>query len=158
MVKKKLNPLISVIILVYNAEKFLHICLEYLTNQTYPCLEFILVDDGSIDNTPAIYKNYAKKDKRFKIIRQENLDPANARNKSLANATGEYVHFHDCDDFVEQDYYKKMVDAIKLNHYAKTIATAPGAKYHCVSVPTSLGKNAKKIMQGRGQMDSLAST
>lgn len=60
MARTQSYPLISVVVPVYNAEKFLHICLEYLVHQTYPNLEFIIVDDGSTDNTPEIYKNYAK--------------------------------------------------------------------------------------------------
>lgn len=115
MARTQSYPLISVVVPVYNAEKFLHICLEYLVHQTYPNLEFIIVDDGSTDNTPEIYKNYAKHDKRFKIIRQDNSGPANARNNGLAYASGEYIHFHDSDDFVEQDYYEKIFEAIKLS-------------------------------------------
>ena len=65
--------------------------------------EIVFVNDGSTDNSASVYKKYAKRDNRFKIVYQENSGPANARNKGLAMATGDYVHFHDSDDYVEQE-------------------------------------------------------
>lgn len=224
---------ISVVIPVYNSENTLKRCLEYVVHQTYQNLEIIIVDDGSTDNSESIYTEYLKQDKRIKIIKQKNSGPANARNNGLENATGDYVHFHDSDDYAELDYYSKFAqtaettkadiicgeveeigynfprfdkveiltsldekiqvtqankfnvvwryiykrdflkkhglkyplnmfigeDKVFMNqttYYASSIATAPGAKYNCLSNPTSLGKNPIKVMKGRPNGDNKA--
>ena len=102
---------ISVIVPVYNVEKFLAQCLESLVLQTYKNLEIIIVDDGSSDNSYKIYKKYAKSDSRIQIIKQKNAGVSAARNTGLASATGEYVHFIDSDDYIDIDYYEKMLKA-----------------------------------------------
>ena len=99
---------ISVIVPVYNVEKFLAQCLESLVLQTYKNLEIIIVDDGSSDNSYKIYKKYAKSDSRIQIIKQKNAGVSAARNTGLASATGEYVHFIDSDDYIDIDYYEKI--------------------------------------------------
>ncbi len=104
-----MSVLISVVVPVYNVSHVLARCLEHLINQTYSNLEIIIIDDGSTDDTPAICQEYAARDARIKIIRQRNAGPANARNAGLDVASGDYVHFHDADDYVELDYYQKMV-------------------------------------------------
>lgn len=106
--------LISTIIPMYNAEKFISKCLEHLIHQTYKNLEIIIVDDGSTDNSVLKCENYAKKDSRIKIIKQNNAGPAAASNTGLKIAKGEYVHFHDHDDFVNLDYFEKMAAAANL--------------------------------------------
>ena len=105
---------ISVIVPVYNVEHVLERCLEYLVHNTYKNLEIIIVDDGSTDGSAKIYSNYAKKDKRIKIIKQKNSGPANARNAGMSVATGQYIHFCDSDDFVDLDYYERMVQAADM--------------------------------------------
>ena len=102
---------ISVIVPVYNVEKFLAQCLESLIRQTYKNLEIIIIDDGSSDNSYKIYKKYAKNDSRIKIIKQINAGVSAARNAGLASATGEYIHFIDSDDYIDIDYYEKMLSA-----------------------------------------------
>ncbi len=104
-------PTVSVVIPVYNAEKFLAKCLEHLVHQTYPNMEIIVVDDGSTDASPDIYNAYAAQDKRVKIIRQKNAGPATASNTGLDAATGEYIHFHDHDDWVNLEYFERMMNA-----------------------------------------------
>lgn len=104
---------ISVVIPVYNAEKFLDKCLEHIIHQTYKNLEIIIIDDGSRDNSPVIYNKYAKQDKRIKIKKQKNSGPAVALNTGLSMASGDYIHFHDHDDYVNLDYFEIMVDAAK---------------------------------------------
>ena len=108
------KPLISVVVPMYNAEKFISKCLEHLVHQTYSNLEIIIVDDGSSDNSVTECKKYAKADKRIKIIQQKNAGPAVASNTGLENASGEYVHFHDHDDYVNLDYFEKMANAATL--------------------------------------------
>lgn len=105
---------ISIVIPVYNAEHVLSRCLEYIIHNTYKNLEIIIVDDGSPDNSKKIYQQYAKKDKRIKVIKQKNMGSGTARNVGLDAATGEYVHFCDGDDFVDIDYYEKMAESAKI--------------------------------------------
>lgn len=98
--------LISVIIPVYNSEKFLPRCLDSVLKNTYKKLEVILVNDGSTDNSGVICDRYAKIDNRVKVIHQSNKGTAAARNKALSIANGEYIAFADNDDFIHQDFYK----------------------------------------------------
>lgn len=104
------TPLISVIIPVYNVEKYLHRCLDSVIAQTYQNLEIICVDDGSIDESGRICDQYAVRDARIKVIHQENRGLSAARNKGLDAAEGEYIAFVDSDDYILEDMYKKMLD------------------------------------------------
>lgn len=101
--------MISIIIPVYNVEKFLDRCLESVTNQTYTDFECILVNDGSTDNSGNICDRWAKKDSRFKVIHQNNQGVSIARNMGLDNAMGEYIVFIDSDDWVEQSYLSDLI-------------------------------------------------
>ena len=96
------NPLISVIVPVYNVEKHLDRCVESIVNQTYTNLEIILVDDGSPDNCPAMCDAWAEKDNRIKVIHKENGGLSSARNAGLDVMTGEYVYFIDSDDYINE--------------------------------------------------------
>ena len=89
---------ISVIIPVYNAEKYLRECLDSVIEQTLQEIEIICVDDGSTDNSLAILKEYTQKDERLKIIEQANRGAGAARNLGMAVALGEYLAFLDADD------------------------------------------------------------
>mgnify|MGYP003302353025 CR=1 FL=1 len=110
---KKNNPLISVIVPVYNVEKYLDRCIESIVNQTYKNLEIILIDDGSTDNSPQICDELEKKDKRIKVIHKENSGVSSARNVGLDNAKGDYIGFVDSDDFIEKDMYSLMLKKIE---------------------------------------------
>ncbi|MDR0967922.1 MAG: glycosyltransferase [Rickettsiales bacterium] len=108
--------MISVIIPVYKSEPYLVRCLDSVVGQTYRDLEIICVDDGSPDKSIDILKKYAKKDKRIKIIRQKNMGLSDARNNGFAAATGDWVHYLDSDDWIDNDYYEKMLSsATKAN-------------------------------------------
>ena len=109
------TPLISVIIPVYNVEKYLHRCLDSVIAQTYQNLEIICVDDGSVDESGKICDQYAVRDAHIKVIHQENQGPSAARNRGLDAAEGEYIAFVDSDDYILEDMYKKMLD--KLLNY-----------------------------------------
>lgn len=97
------QPLISVIVPVYNVEKYLPRCIESIVSQTYKNLEIILVDDGSSDCSFEICSQYAKKDNRIVVIRQSNGGVSSARNKALECAKGEYIAFVDSDDFIDKE-------------------------------------------------------
>ena len=103
------DPKISVIVPVYNVEKYLNKCVESIVNQTYKNLEIILIDDGSPDNCPKICDDWAEKDKRIKVLHIENNGVANARNQGLSIVTGDYVGFVDSDDFVESDMFEILL-------------------------------------------------
>lgn len=102
---------ISVIIPVYNAEKFLHKCLESVLNQTFKDYEIILVNDGSKDNSGAICDEYAAKYDFIKAFHKENGGASSARNYGMKLAQGEYINFVDADDWMELDMYEKLVNA-----------------------------------------------
>lgn len=99
---------ISVVLPVYKVEEYLDRCLESVVNQTYKKLEIILVDDGSPDNSGKICDQWAKKDKRIKVIHKENDGVSSARNLGIDKATGEYITFVDPDDFLDITMYEKL--------------------------------------------------
>ena len=90
--------MISVIVPVYNAEKYINRCISSIISQTYSDWELILIDDGSIDHSFSLMKEYEKKDKRIIAIHQENQGAGAARNRGLNLVTGDYVVFIDSDD------------------------------------------------------------
>lgn len=89
------NPKVSIIVPIYNVEKYLDRCMESLLNQTLEDIEIIMVDDGSPDNCPKMCDEYAKKDARIKVVHKKNGGLADARNAGLDVATGKYVAFVD---------------------------------------------------------------
>ena len=107
--------LISIIIPVYNAEKFLPRCLTSIKNQTYKELEIILVNDGSSDNSGLICDNYSIKDNRFIVIHKENGGVSSARNAALKIAKGNYIGFVDPDDWVENTMFDRLLHLINDN-------------------------------------------
>ena len=107
--------LISVIIPVYNVEKYLTKCVDSIINQTYKNLEIILVDDGSPDNCGKICDEYAKKDNRIKVIHKENGGLSSARNAGLDICKGEYICFIDSDDFVSLSFIEVLYKMIQIN-------------------------------------------
>lgn len=102
-------PKVSVIVPVYNAEKYLQECMDSILRQTLTDLEVILVDDGSADSSPAICDRYAEQDARVQVIHQVNAGLSGARNCGLKTATGEFVAFVDSDDFIDENMYSAMV-------------------------------------------------
>ena len=96
------DSLLSIIVPVYNVEQYLSRCVDSLVNQTYHNIEIILVDDGSPDRSGEICDEYAKKDKRVKVIHQSNGGLSDARNTALDIAKGDYLMFVDSDDWIEK--------------------------------------------------------
>ena len=107
-----MNNLVSIIIPVWNCEKYLGQCLDSILKQTYKNLEIILVDDGSTDGSLSIMKEYEKKDNRIIAITQKNSGPGIARNTGFDRATGKYICFIDSDDYVDCDFILKLVNII----------------------------------------------
>lgn len=104
------SPLVSIIIPVFNVEKYLRECLDSTINQTFSDIEIICIDDGSTDSSPEILKEYANKDTRIKIITKENSGPSIARNAGIEVARGEYITFLDSDDYLEIDAIQQLYD------------------------------------------------
>lgn len=108
--------LISVIVPIYNVEKYLDRCVQSIVDQTYVNLEIILVDDGSPDNCPAMCDAWAAKDRRIKVIHKENGGLSDARNAGMDVATGEFIAFVDSDDSIEPEFLQELYDAITANN------------------------------------------
>lgn len=102
---------ISIIIPVYNSEKYLKKCLDSILNQTYKDFEVLVINDGSKDQSWKVMEEYQQKDKRILIYNQENMGVAKTRNKGIQLAKGEYVTFVDNDDYLKNDYLEQFVNA-----------------------------------------------
>ena len=113
---------VSIIVPIFNTEKFIEKCLTSLINQTLCDIEIICVNDGSTDNSLAILEKYAKRDSRIKVLSQENKKQGAARNAGLKIAKGEYIGYVDSDDWVDLDYYEKLYNTAKK--YDSDIALA----------------------------------
>ena len=99
---------VSVIVAIYNVEKYLENCLDSLVNQTLKDMEIILVNDGSLDNSEKIINKYLKKYNNIKYLKKKNGGQSSARNYGLKYASGDYIGFVDGDDYVKLDMYEKM--------------------------------------------------
>ncbi len=106
------TPLISVIVPVYNIEKYLERCVASVRNQTYTNLEILLVDDGSTDSSGALCDRLAKEDERIRVFHKENGGSSSARNLGIVQARGEYLGFVDSDDYISPDMYEILYEVI----------------------------------------------
>lgn len=119
------NVKISIIIPVYNSEKYLHKCINSVCSQTHKNLEIIIINDGSTDKSDQIIDYYKSKDDRIFSIKTKNLGQSSARNKGIDLAKGEYIGFVDSDDFIEKSMYEVMLenailesaDIVQTGHY-----------------------------------------
>lgn len=119
-----LNMMFSVIVPIYNVEKYLPQCIESVLSQTFKDFELLLIDDGSPDNSGVICDDYAKKDNRIKVIHKKNEGVSVARNKGMEVATGKYIWFLDSDDFMVNSAMKSIMDFIENQHDADMITCA----------------------------------
>lgn len=117
------KDLISVIVPIYNAEKYITYCLESIRAQTYRNLEVLMVDDGSTDGTAALLDGFARKDSRFKAIHQPNGGESAARNTGLDAATGKYINFVDSDDYMHPQTLELLYGVMQKNE--ADLAVAP---------------------------------
>lgn len=115
------NPLISIVVPVYNVEKYLDRCIRSLVNQTYDNIEIILVDDGSTDNSGRMCDKYKEDDKRIILIHQKNKGLSGARNSGVEIARGEYIIFVDSDDYIDNNAIKYLYYVV--NKYRADIVT-----------------------------------
>lgn len=117
-------PCISVIIPIFNVEKYLSECLDSVINQTYRFLEIILLDDGSTDSSGKICDEYKKNDIRIKVIHQDNHGAGHARNIGLSKASGKYIIFLDSDDYWELDALEKLVNVAENDNLDVVVFSA----------------------------------
>ena len=108
--------LISIVVPIYNCEKYLERCIGSLINQTYTNIEIILINDGSEDKSKEVCEKFAETDDRIKIINIENGGVSNARNIGIKCAKGKYIGFIDADDWIEYDMYEKMYNNMINNN------------------------------------------
>lgn len=127
---------ISIIVPVYNTEKYLEKCLNSLIKQSLKDIEIICVNDGSTDNSAAILSEFSKKDKRIKVLSQKNQKQGNARNQGVKVAQGEYIGYVDSDDWVDYDFFEKLYNSAKK--YKLDIALA-------TNVRVGNGKTKKRL-------------
>lgn len=109
------KPTISVIVPVYNVQKYLDECIKSILNQTFTDFELILVNDGSTDNSGSICDEYEKSEERVKVIHQENSGVSCARNKGIEISRGQYITFIDSDDFIDKFFFKEAIKVLLEN-------------------------------------------
>ena len=109
----RMEELISIVVPVYNVEKYLGKCLDSILGQTYRNLEIIVVDDGSTDHSGSICDEYGKKDPRVAVIHQDNQGVSAARTSGIGKARGQYVGFVDGDDWIAEGMYQDLYRAMK---------------------------------------------
>lgn len=129
-----MGPLLSIIIPIYNVEKYLKQCIDSVRNQTYQNLEIILVDDGASDDSGAICDEYASTDRRIKVIHKINAGQAEARNTGLEVATGDYITFVDSDDWLDLNLYESIMTAIpfQIAIFGCTFVNAENGSCSCI--------------------------
>ena len=109
------QPIISVIVPIYNASQFLKKCLDSILAQTYQKFELLLINDGSTDTSLAMASSYAQQDSRILIVNQANLGVSAARNKGISMAKGDYITFIDADDWIDPTYFDSLFEGTKLD-------------------------------------------
>jgi len=109
------NSLVSIIVPVYNSEKYLNKCIKSILIQTYKNIELILINDGSIDNSGYLCDAYTNIDHRVKVMHVENSGVSSARNKGIEAATGKFIQFVDSDDYIDQNMIQILVNEINKN-------------------------------------------
>lgn len=117
------NPLVSILIPVYNANKYFVECLESVVNQTYENKEVIIVDDGSTDTSLSIANQYASKYKYISVYTQENMGASSARNKAFSHSTGEYIQYFDADDIMDKEKIVSQMSLLKEYGYNPYISS-----------------------------------
>lgn len=154
--KMKNNLLVSIIIPIYNTEKFLHKCLDSVISQTYANIEIILVNDGSTDMSPEICRSYVEQDSRITIIDEENNGLPIAVTKGVEFAKGEYICFVDSDDYIAEDMIEKML-SVAMNYNADIVQCNycrvyedNKVPYYCFNQKKVFGKH--EIVQATTQM------
>ena len=143
------NSLISVIVPVYNTEKYLRRCIDSVLAQTYTDFELLLIDDGSKDSSGTICDEYAAQDARVRVFHKENGGVSSARNLGLDNAQGEWITFVDSDDYIEENFLKsfeRKLDADIVIGNAVVLKSHIGTKIHLKYIPLGFYFDIRQIL------------
>lgn len=151
---KDSNLKVTVIVPVYNVEKFLSQCIESIISQTFKNLEIILVNDGSTDNTDKIAEEYAKEDKRIKIIHKTNEGVSIARNIGIDASNGDYVCFVDGDDFIQPDYVEYLLNMAIENNANIALTTEMYTTFHGDKFPLD-PKDSPILLSGEDAAEAI---
>ena len=143
-------PTVSIIVPVYNAQAYLHKCIDALISQSFEDFEIILVNDGSKDNSGAVCDEYAEKDSRIRVIHKENGGVSSARNRGLDEALGKYIMFCDSDDFIAEDFCKPLAELAQDDEDCLVIAG--------ITLLDNSGKNEKLICTEYAEGESAVLT
>lgn len=149
-----MKPKVSVIVPVYNVEKYLDRCVESLVNQTLHDIEIILVDDGSPDNCPAMCDEWLERDSRIKVVHKKNAGLGMACNSGIEVALGEYIAFCDSDDWVDARMYETMYDAAKREN-AQMVFTGLRKVDESGAALSMNHISQRQIFRGRQQIDTI---
>lgn len=143
----------SIVLPIYNVERYLQRCLDSVLGQTYKNYEVIMVDDGSTDNCPAICDNYAARDTRIKVIHKQNAGLGMARNTGIENATGDYICFFDSDDFVATNLLELCAKELEKESY--DIIAFDHSDYKDGKVINSPERSEKTVFKGESVRSDL---
>ncbi|MBQ8248240.1 MAG: glycosyltransferase [Lachnospiraceae bacterium] len=154
---------ISIIIPVYNAQEYLRRCLDSIQQQTFSDFEAILINDGSKDKSLEICVEYSEKDKRFKIINQDNMGPSHARNRGIDEATSKYLAFVDSDDYIASNMLEELYVAAESSSadlticgFYSTSGNEEGSIYYTKYAPgVYCGEELKKIAADALNVDAV---
>ena len=145
-----MNPLISVIIPIYNVERYLSKCLNSVINQTYKNIEIILINDGSTDDSLKIAQEFQEKDSRIKLYSQKNQGLSGARNTGLKKVTGDYITFIDSDDYVTRDYVSYLYSLLERNGFTSQLAICSLMDVYTASgKEVNIGNNKEYTLSGK---------
>ena len=148
-----MHDLISIIVPIYNMEKYLVKCIDSIINQTYKNLEIILVDDGSTDKSSIICDEYKKIDSRIKVIHKSNGGLSSARNAGLDIAMGSLIGFVDSDDYIEETMYEKMKN--NMDYYKSDISVCNFYYVKNGKKEISMKNLSSNIAEGKTKFDNL---
>lgn len=137
------NTLISIIVPVYNSERYLKDCLESIINQSYKNLEIILINDDSKDKSGEICDKIADRDSRIRVFHKNNEGVSVARNYGLGKSNGEYIYFSDSDDILEKDLIYKLVEALE-----KTSSDIAMCSYYTFQETNKKHFSSEKLFNG----------
>ena len=151
-----MNPILSVVVPIYNVEKYLSKCIDSILKQTYENFEILLIDDGSTDSSSVIAQKYANQYEKVRYIRQKNKGLGGARNTGICQAKGQYVSFIDSDDYIESIMYETMMKKILEFHldvcicdYQRVGETGNILEVHRESIPSN------RVLNPRCQKDCI---
>ena len=145
---KKEQQKVSIIVPIYNGAKVLKRCVDSIEKQTYENWELLLINDGSKDESIQICTEYAKKDDRIKVIDKENEGVSATRNRGISEATGSYVHFVDCDDYVTKRHLEDLVTELEKTEADLVISGYTRHKGGQIDIFTP----DRKVLQGKEQL------